>query len=422
MKFPFDAAIFDLDGTLLDSLNVWKNIDREFFAARGMEVPADYGKALGGMSYRESAEYTIARFGLKETWQELVAIWMDMARRAYAEQVELMPGAREYLLRLKLCGVKLAAATALPEELYLPCLTHLGVRDLFDALCSTEDTDGCGKTGGGVFRLAAARLGVAENRCRVFEDMYEGIAGAKAAGMGAVYLTNGHPDPRAAAIADETAAEINDMLGDERCLIFTAHCEGDPAAAFDFRPDDCILCADAGWKTARALHLTPDAVIGDFDSGDAPAAGNVIRHPVEKDDTDTMLCIKYALEAGFRDLRIVGGLGGRLDHTLANLQAMAYAARRGARAQLSDGKTRVFMLHGDSARIPRTPGKLAVFAFGGVCEGVSIRGAKYGLEDALLTPDFPLGAGNDFAADFAEIGVKRGTLMIVCGAAPAQAE
>ena len=220
-KLPFDAAIFDLDGTLLDSLNVWKNIDREFFAARGMEVPADYGKALGGMSYRESAEYTIRRFHLTETSQELVDIWQDMARQAYAEKINLMPGAREYLLRLKLRGVRLAAATALPESLYLPCLKHLGVADLFDALCSTEDTGGRGKSDGEVFRLAAARLGVPAARCRVFEDMFEGVRGAKAAGMQATYLTNGKPDGRARAIADQTAENIGALTGDGRCAIFT---------------------------------------------------------------------------------------------------------------------------------------------------------------------------------------------------------
>ena len=113
-KFPFDAAIFDLDGTLLDSMYVWKRVDEIFFENMGMECPADYGPALAGKSYRESAEYTIERFGLKESWEEIVRGWTELAHHEYAENVGLKPGARAYLTLLRRSGVKLAVATALP--------------------------------------------------------------------------------------------------------------------------------------------------------------------------------------------------------------------------------------------------------------------------------------------------------------------
>lgn len=415
--FPFDAAIFDLDGTLLDSMYVWKRVDEIYFENKGMAVPEDYGRALAGLSYRESAEYTRRRFGFDEPWEEIVREWTRLAREEYACRVPLKPGAREYLTALRRAGVKLGVATALPEYLYRPCLEHLGILDWFEALCSTDDTGGRGKGGGEVFRLAASRLGIAPERCAVFEDVPEGIRGAKRAGMRAFCVLDDasrHAHGEMEAVADGMIADYLDALPPRRCVIFTARCEGDPAAACgELRADDLILCADAGYRYARALGLKPDLVIGDFDSAEVPRGEAVLRYPVMKDDPDTMLCAKYALEMGIGDFRIVGGLGGRLDHTLANLQTLAYLAGRGARAAMCDGNTRVQAVCGGGLRVERTPGKLSVFALGGRCEGVYIRGAKYELENAVLEPDVPLGMGNDFAADAAEIGAARGTLLIV---------
>ena len=414
--FSFDAAIFDLDGTLLDSMHVWTRVDEIYFEKRGMTAPPDYGPALAGLSYRESAEYTKARFGFPEPWEEIVREWTELAHEEYALRVELKPGAREYLTALQRAGVKLAVATALPEYLYRPCLERLGILDLFGALCSTDDTGGRGKSNGEVFLLAADRLGANPAQCAVFEDVLEGVRGAKRAGMYAFCVrdaANAQSHAEIETIADQMVESYWDILPRRRCAIFTARCEGDPELAYDRREDDLILCADAGYALAKRLGLRPDAVIGDFDSGDAPADENVIRHPVIKDDTDMILCARYALEMGVTEFLIVGGLGGRLDHTLANLQALGWLAARGARAELCDGKTRVWALRGDSIRIPRTPGKLSLFALDGVCEGIWSRGVKYPLEGAALTPLFPLGMGNDFTADEAEIGVEKGTLLVI---------
>jgi len=413
-QFPFDGAIFDLDGTLLDSMYVWQRIDEVFFEKRGMAVPEDYGRALAGKSYRESAEYTIERFGFTESWEEIVREWTDMAIEEYACRVKLKPCAREYLLALKENGVKLAVATALPEYLYRPCLEHLGVIDWFDALCSTDETGGRGKANGEVYLLAADRLGVAAEKCAVFEDVYEGICGAKYVGMSAFCVkdaASGRSHGEIGKIADGMIDCFSEIL--PRCVIFTAYCEGDPSAAYLPHRDDFTLCADAGYTLAEKAGVRPDMIIGDFDSAEVPVAENIIRHPVIKDDTDTMLCIKYALERGYRNFLIVGGIGGRLDHTLANLQSMAYLLEHGARVMLCDGRVHCAMISGCSIRIPKTRGKLSVFAFGGDCEGVFIRGAKYTLENGTLTPSFPLGMGNDFKEDYAHIGVETGKLLVI---------
>ncbi len=179
---------------------------------------------------------------------------------------------------------------------------------------------------------------------------------------------------------------------------------------------DMILCADTAYLAAKAEGITPDIVIGDFDHGEAKALqneANTVRVPCEKDDTDTMLCIKYAIEKGADSLTIVGGIGGRLDHTVANLQSLAYAESHGIRAVLTNGKNEAFLMRG-AMKIPKKDGfYLSVFAFDSICEGVSIRGTKYEVENVTLDHNFPLGVSNEISAELAQIEVKRGRLLII---------
>lgn len=421
-EIPFKAALFDLDGTLLDSLYVWKHIDVQFFRSRGMEIPEGYGRAVAGLSYRECAEYTVKNYLHDENWQAIVDEWMRMAQEEYALRVPLKPGSREYLRMLKRAGVKLAVTTSMPESLFKPCIEHLGILDLFDTLCSTEDTGGRGKACGEVFQLAAQRLGVEPKDCAVFEDVLDCIQGAKKVGMRAYCIKDKHSEkdfPAIAEIADDMLDSLDGMLAwhdfvsSPRCVIFTAHCEGDPRKAYEPEEGDFILCADAGWKIAEKCGVKPALVIGDFDSSDAPDAGNVERHPVMKDDTDTMLCLRHGLKLGYERFLFVGGFGGRLDHTMANLQTLAFAAHHGARAEMSDGRTWATVVENGSVCIRRRPGKLSMFSMSDRCCGITTRGTVYNLTDGELDNFFPLGVSNEFAEDEAKVAVRDGTLLIM---------
>lgn len=209
------AAIFDLDGTLLESMYVWHRVDELFFEGLGMAVPEDYARTIAGMSYRESALYTKKRFGLRQTWEEIVAEWTRMAQREYREHVRLKPGAGEYLRALRARGVRLAVATAMPPGLFEPCLAHNGVDGLFEIALSTEDTGGHGKRTGKVYGLAAERLGVRAEDCVVFEDVYEGVLGAKRAGMLAVLVYDegsAHRHAEAANLADRVIHSFEELL------------------------------------------------------------------------------------------------------------------------------------------------------------------------------------------------------------------
>ena len=414
--FDFDAAIFDLDGTLLDSMYVWGQIDREFFEKRGHALTRDYVRHISGLSFADTAKFTKEYLHLPETIEEICAEWMEMARDEYAHHVRLKPGAREYLSLLAQCGIPMAIATSNARALFEPCLARLGILDLFSASLTTDEIGERDKSSGNIFRMAADQLGVPHDRCCVFEDMPEGILGAKNAGMQAVCImdaVSSHAHDRIAQMADRMARGFSDLTDSMRCVIFTARCEGDVRDAYVPQARDFVMCADAGWRIADRLGVDWDLVIGDFDSADEPPRGRVERHPVIKDDTDVMLCIRRALSLGLRDIVLIGGLGGRIDHTIANIQSLAFIASHGARGALRDGNVHMYAVHNGEIRVPRAMGKLSVFALSDVCDGVTIRGAKYEVTDARITSAFPIGAGNDFTDDFACVSVRDGTLLVI---------
>ena len=181
------------------------------------------------------------------------------------------------------------------------------------------------------------------------------------------------------------------------------------------QPGDYVIAADGGWSTCCAVGLVPDLLLGDFDSlADLPSGVAVERHPVEKDDTDMMLAIKRGLALGHEEFHLYGGMGGRrTDHTIANLQALLYLARHGARGWLY-GQGEVYTaIHNNTAVFPaRVRGILSVFCLGAEARGVTIRGAQYEVTDSVLTADFPLGVSNHFVGKEVEISVCVGSLLI----------
>ena len=176
------AYIFDLDGTLLDSMGVWLNIDTEFLKKRGFAVPDGYFDKISSMSFSQTAAYTIERFGLPDTVDGLLQEWSDMAAYAYGHTVRMKPHAKEYLLALRKRGAKLAIATsAIPELCELALRSH-GIYDWFDVICNSNEV-GCGKSRPDVFLLAAQKLGVDPRDCVVFEDILDAVKSAKSVGM-----------------------------------------------------------------------------------------------------------------------------------------------------------------------------------------------------------------------------------------------
>lgn len=181
MNRKFDAAIFDLDGTLIDSMGVWARIDQKFLARHSITATMQLTEELSALSYKEAAALLKQKFNIPLSEEEMMKKWNVMAQEEYAS-VNLKPYAKTYLTALKEKGVKLAVATAAPQVLYEIALRGNGIYEFFDAICSTKDV-ARGKDYPDVYLYAAQKLGVEPHRCVVFEDIYPGIKSAKAAGM-----------------------------------------------------------------------------------------------------------------------------------------------------------------------------------------------------------------------------------------------
>ncbi len=187
----FKCVIFDLDGTLIDSIDAWRRVDEVFMERRGLPIPDDFYEKVSSLNFPQAADYVIAECGVTDTPEVVMAEWLELIRHEYAENIEMINGASEFLHQLKQNGVKLVLATASRKELYEPCLKRHGVYDLFDAFVTTDEVKR--KKGfPDVYILAAQKVGVEPETCCVFEDIYLGIVGAKAANMKAVAVLEEH--------------------------------------------------------------------------------------------------------------------------------------------------------------------------------------------------------------------------------------
>ena len=204
-----------------------------------------------------------------------------------------------------------------------------------------------------------------------------------------------------------------------RCVVISG---GDFSPVSGISPDDFVIACDRGYVYCERLGLRPDLIISDFDSYTGPVDSEIPlnRFVSEKDDTDTMLAVRYAVEHGFHELLLCCALGGRLDHLIANLQSLVFAQKHGLPAVLLSEDTEIRTLAGGALRIPRRENRsLSVFALDGPCRGVCITGAKYPLANAELLPSFPLGVSNTWAEEEAVISVEEGILLIVLSKIPA---
>ena len=196
------------------------------------------------------------------------------------------------------------------------------------------------------------------------------------------------------------------------CVIFcAAECNG---LTRPIGPDTYVIAADGGLRHTQSLNITPNAVLGDFDSlGFFPEGANVF--PVEKDDTDAMLAVRLGLRRGCDEFLLYGSLDGpRLDHTVANFQTLQYLADHGAVGYLIGNTTMVTVVKNGKITFPAgCSGTVSVFCMGQDAEGVTETGLFYGIEDGVFTSGFPLGVSNHFTGKKAEISVKNGSLLVL---------
>ena len=196
------------------------------------------------------------------------------------------------------------------------------------------------------------------------------------------------------------------------CIIFCAG--GFCQLAQPIVESDLVIAADGGFRHTQSLQLTPQIILGDFDSlGYVPEGASVF--PVEKDDTDAMLAVRHGLSRGFDRFVLYGALDGpRLDHAVSNFQTLLFLADHDATGYLVGNHQIVTLVRNGSISFPgQCDGSISVFAFGGEARGVTLKGLYYPLTDGTLTPGFPLGVSNHFTGDPAAIQVADGTLLVI---------
>lgn len=177
------AVIFDIDGTLVDSMGVWHEIDIEYFKVLGIPMPATLQKDIEGMSFTETAVYFKETFQLKEkTVDDIKMDWIRMAHEKYLYEIKAKPGAKQYMTFLKEKGLKIGVATSNDKSLALAALEPHGFLEKVDSVRTACEVNK-GKPAPDIYLKVAQDLGVDPKNCLVFEDIPNGMRAGKAAGM-----------------------------------------------------------------------------------------------------------------------------------------------------------------------------------------------------------------------------------------------
>ena len=185
------AVIFDLDGTLIDSSNIWSEIDKAFFAKRGMKIPKTYVDDIAHIGLKEAAIYTKNTYNIKESIEEIMDEWKQGTLKQYKELIQLKPHVYDLLVMLKNEGIKLAIATANSKELYEPCLKRLNIYDFFDYISDVDEVK-AGKNSVKLYDFVANKLNCKREETAVFEDISVGLKTAYENGFISVAVYDEH--------------------------------------------------------------------------------------------------------------------------------------------------------------------------------------------------------------------------------------
>lgn len=203
------------------------------------------------------------------------------------------------------------------------------------------------------------------------------------------------------------------MIGTKTALVITGgYCNIDYARRIVPQSVDLTIAADSGYSTAEKLGITPDITMGDFDSysGSLPKEMEILRVPCEKDVTDTMLACEYAKDNGCRFITIIGGTGGRIDHSISNVFYLEDLRRQGIRVKLTDGENTVQVILDETVTVPNDGGYFSVFALDECV--ITETGCKYPLNRATLVRERPYAVSNEVVGEGAVVTVEGAALLV----------
>lgn len=205
------------------------------------------------------------------------------------------------------------------------------------------------------------------------------------------------------------------MKSSDKCYIFS----GAPDASFPEKTDysdGFIYCADGGYKYAEKFNIIPDVLIGDFDTCPEALKSDFYaeKYNTKKDETDTMLAVMDAIDKGFEEINIFAALGGRFDHTIANVQTLSYILKSGRKGYIYDKNNIVTMQgKGKTEYFQREGYYFSIFAYSEVVKNLTITGAEYNTEKLDLYQTFPLGVSNRIVDEYCSVEFDDGILLVV---------
>ena len=208
------AAIFDLDGTLINSMSLWDQIDVDYLTSKNIPVPSDLNDEISHLSFNQVAVYFKERFKLEDSLDDIKNTWNTMAYNHYSSDITLKDGVIEFLNFLKKSNIRIGLATSNSTELLEASLKFNKIYDYFDAITITDEVS-IGKHEPDVYLLAAKKLNVKPEECIVFEDILPAIKGAKKAGMKVIAVE----DECSVLDKDEIIKNSDGFINDFRVLI-----------------------------------------------------------------------------------------------------------------------------------------------------------------------------------------------------------
>ena len=438
------AAIFDMDGTLIDSMPMWRAVMDWLLERHGATMTDELFASIESLALRDTCARLHDEWGLGDSGECLYEEVCAYVRNAYEHEVRLFPGAREFLDELAAAGVPMALASSTPRREVACGLAAHDLGRYFQAVVSTEDVGGRDKDFPDVYLEAARRLGADPRDTWVFEDAPFGVRTARRAGFAVCGLINDHDGRREEDVrpwcdvfvhgfGELSLALLRDCERPGRVhgaplralVVDGSPCPSSPALVAELAAGaDWVACVDGGARACREAGVVPQAFVGDCDSAGAEdadwaraQAATCIRFPAEKYATDLALALDCARHEAERreaplDLTLTCASGGRPDHALAVLGLLAGAGAASARI-VEDGHEMRLLSPAGCATWQLGPEALGRTFSAIALEGgtrVTLEGMRWELDDFGLERLGDRGVSNVVTAPYARVTCEFGTL------------
>lgn len=204
------------------------------------------------------------------------------------------------------------------------------------------------------------------------------------------------------------------MANKEKCVIVSGAPETDISYYKKYLNNSYIICADSGYLKCLNAGYKPDLIVGDFDSSPMPNIDcEIVKLNVRKDDTDTFHCTQLAIERGYKDITIVGGIGSRIDHTYSNVLSVNYSFDNNACCKLVNDKTLITIFENEIVLKAGEYKYFSIYSLFGTVSGLSITGAEYNVKDMTLKANDQIAQSNEFKDDEVIIKINNGRILLI---------